>query len=316
MRWDILQRIGGFHPVLLPHYWSDYEFTIRAHQKGIALKTSANVYLTAFEKETGLHTIQVSPKTSIFNVLKQIFSKRSIPNPIYRTSFILLTFSSWFDMLDNIIKIWGSSVISILKACKKKLKSTFEHYQLKRSLHKKQGDVRIVIGAASTEQQGWIATNYPVVDVTDYSVMKSFFPNNSVSAILAEHVWEHLGPDQALLAVENCFNCLEPGGYLRLAVPDGNHSDEHYIKQVRPGGTGAGSDDHKLLYTHNSMVSLLEKAGFQVRLLEWFDENQVFHAEDWSEDDGLIMRSTRFDKRNETNPTAYTSLIVDAVKPR
>jgi predicted SAM-dependent methyltransferase len=50
-------------------------------------------------------------------------------------------------------------------------------------------------------------------------------------------------------------------------------------------------------------------------LLEYFDEQGEFHHEEWNAEEGFIKRSTRFDPRNTTNPTAYTSLIVDARKP-
>ena len=89
----------------------------------------------------------------------------------------------------------------------------------------------------------------------------------------------------------------------------------NYIEAVKPGGTGDGSDDHKVLFNYKSLSYLLSKAGFQVKLLEWFDENGVFHFENWIETDGLIRRSTRFDERNIKNPTQYTSLIIDAIKP-
>lgn len=98
-------------------------------------------------------------------------------------------------------------------------------------------------------------------------------------------------------------------------MPDGYHPDPHYIEYVRPGGTGAGSDDHKVPYTYDSLRQLLEQAGFRVKLLEWFDENGRFHFEKWDAAMGFIERSTRFDERNTENPTAYTSLIVDAFKP-
>ena len=39
LRMGDLRRIGGFHPRMLPHYLSDYEFTIRAHRKGFRLAT-------------------------------------------------------------------------------------------------------------------------------------------------------------------------------------------------------------------------------------------------------------------------------------
>ena len=150
--------------------------------------------------------------------------------------------------------------------------------------------------------------------MTDCPSIGKFFKPNSVSAMLSEHVWEYLDEKLALKAAENCFKYLKTGGYIRVAVPDGNHSDSLYIEQVKPAGTGAGSDDHKVLYNCDSLVALFERAGFEVKLLEWFDKSGVFHAEDWSPNDGMIIRSSRFDSRNKLNPTAYTSLIIDAVK--
>ena len=71
----------------------------------------------------------------------------------------------------------------------------------------------------------------------------------------------------------------------------------------------------KFYITTGRFPALLENAGYKVRLLEWFDEQGKFHHEDWNAKDGFVMRSTRFDQRNRTNPTAYTSLIIDASKP-
>ena len=42
LKWGDFENIGGFHPTLLPHYFSDYEFTIRAHKKGYRCLTSPN----------------------------------------------------------------------------------------------------------------------------------------------------------------------------------------------------------------------------------------------------------------------------------
>jgi predicted SAM-dependent methyltransferase len=105
------------------------------------------------------------------------------------------------------------------------------------------------------------------------------------------------------------------GRHLRIAVPDGLHPDPKYIDHVKPGGTGPGCEDHQVLYTYRTLVGLLEAAGFEVRLLEWFDEEGQFHFREWDPDDGLVCRSTRYDERNAHDPTAYTSIIADAVKP-
>ena len=45
LRWDDMKIAGGFHPLLLPHYWSDYEYTIRAMRKGLKGVTTESVWL-------------------------------------------------------------------------------------------------------------------------------------------------------------------------------------------------------------------------------------------------------------------------------
>jgi predicted SAM-dependent methyltransferase len=179
----------------------------------------------------------------------------------------------------------------------------------------RQGKLRIIVGAAATKQEGWTSTDYPLLDLTDARAFAALLGSGSISNILAEHVWEHLSPEDAARACNNCFAYLKQGGVLRIAVPDGLHTDTDYIAQVKPGGHGPGADDHKVLYDYRTLSALLEQAGFRVRLLEWFDEQGQFHHEDWDAADGYIMRSTRYDQRNRGSPTTYTSLIIDAVKP-
>jgi predicted SAM-dependent methyltransferase len=175
--------------------------------------------------------------------------------------------------------------------------------------------LKVIIGADGTSLVGWVATDYPLVDTADPNSLKSWFRIGSVQAFLAEHVWEHLVPEQAQAAAVNCYRLLVPGGHLRIAVPDGLHPNPEYIDHVKPGGTGPGSKDHQSLYTYRTLVELLEAAGFEVRLLEWFDDEGTFHFREWDPNDGFVRRSTRYDKRNAHDPTRYTSIIVDAVKP-
>lgn len=79
----VFKDIGGFHPILLPHYASDYEYTIRAFKKGHKIISSENLKYTFSEDTTG--------DNSHKNLsLKKIMSKRSKLNPFYKLSFILL----------------------------------------------------------------------------------------------------------------------------------------------------------------------------------------------------------------------------------
>ena len=174
--------------------------------------------------------------------------------------------------------------------------------------------LRIVIGASGFFDEGWIPTDVEYLNAVNRQDWVRYFQPDSVDAILAEHVWEHLTAEEGLRAARNCHEFLRPGGYARIAVPDGLHPDPAYIGRVRIGGTGPGADDHKMLFTYRTIADMFEEAGFSVDLLEYFDEQGIFHAMPWTPDKGLIRRSCRFDVRNESGTVRYTSLIVDAVK--
>ena len=173
---------------------------------------------------------------------------------------------------------------------------------------------RIVVGAGRTEFPGWFATDRATLDLLEREDFTRHWAPGTRTAFLAEHVWEHLSGEQGKAAAANCFEFLRPGGRLRLAVPDGLNPDPAYREYVRPGGTGPGADDHQVLYTAASLRALLESVGFTCTLLEYWDEAGKFHATDWDAAEGKIMRSRRFDPRNQDGKLGYTSLIVDAIK--
>jgi predicted SAM-dependent methyltransferase len=177
------------------------------------------------------------------------------------------------------------------------------------------GPIKIVIGAAGIFEPGWTATEIEQLNLLKPADWRRLFKRRgSISAILAEHVWEHLSEDEGREAARQCYQYLKPGGFLRVAVPDGFHPDPAYIEYVKPRGHGAGADDHKVLYNWCSLMKIFEDAGFEIELLEWFDVSGRFHYVNWDPADGKIVRSSRFDERNFDRPLAYTSIILDARK--
>ena len=186
--------------------------------------------------------------------------------------------------------------------------------RLRRQL-RETNDWKIVVGTSGVFEAGWIPTDVEYLNLLHDDDWRAFFAEGSIAAILAEHVWEHLTPEQGLRAAQACFQYLQPGGRLRIAVPDGSHPDAAYIRQVMVNGTGAGADDHKVLYTHETLTRMLQTAGFKVVGLEYFRSDGTFHCQEWSRSDGMIHRSSRFDERNLAGKLAYTSLMVDAFKP-
>lgn len=203
-------------------------------------------------------------------------------------------------------------VHSIPRKTKTFTKQQLGAYRLKKAV--KKSPLRIVIGSSGLFDKNWTPTDIEYLNLTISEDWQKHFKENTIDAILSEHVWEHLNLENGLTAAKNCYKYLKPGGYLRIAVPDGLHPSESYIKSVDIGGTGEGAYDHQVLYSYQILKTLLEKAGFRVQLLEYFDEDGQFHYFDWSVDQGKIHRSSKFDERNSDGNLNYTSLIVDAYK--
>ena len=125
------------------------------------------------------------------------------------------------------------------------------------------------------------------------------FPDNSVSAIYASHVLEHLYRNQAMALLSECKRVLKPGGVLRLVVPDLHALVVEYLNSKNNGSSRSAADNlneklafrppapragngfvrfyhlwkdfhsHKWMYDSESLSSYLEGAGFhQVAQME------------------------------------------------
>lgn len=175
---------------------------------------------------------------------------------------------------------------------------------------KNTNSMKIEIGGVGN-QPGWVVTQINTLNLLKEGDWQKF---SNIKMLLAEHVWEHLSRTEAQKAAEMCYKHLSLGGHLRVAVPDGYHPDTDYIEYVRPGGSGVGADDHKILYTYKTLAHIFESVGFNVTLLEYWDEDGEFHHIPWDVDDGRIRRSLRFDPRNTDGQPHYTSIILDARK--
>ena len=66
------------------------------------------------------------------------------------------------------------------------------------------------------------------------------FDDGSVRSIFAEHVFEHFDPNTGSKFLSECFRCLQPGGIVRIVVPDAGRYLQLYqgdwsaIASIRP----------------------------------------------------------------------------------
>lgn len=101
-RVEDFDSIGAFHPLLLPHYGSDYEFTLRAFRLGFVPISHPDVRIWVNEHTTG---VRKTNDLSAWKFLTYSFSKKTTRNPIYWTTFILLACPKQYIAL-NLIRIW------------------------------------------------------------------------------------------------------------------------------------------------------------------------------------------------------------------
>jgi predicted SAM-dependent methyltransferase len=150
------------------------------------------------------------------------------------------------------------------------------------------------IGCGSSGKPGWINTDidpHPGVNCF-WDCRKSLpFPDNSVKWIFTEHFVEHLDYTEEIpYILTDCYRVLEPGGVIRIIVPDAEKylrgyccGDWDELARVRPLGPGLsdvhfGSKyntkielvnvvfrqyfEHKFAWDHETMEFVLRRFGF------------------------------------------------------
>ncbi len=177
-------------------------------------------------------------------------------------------------------------------------------------------DLRIIVGAGSVVQDGFIPLQESDLDITDAAQWAELFEPDSIAAIVAEHVFEHLSFSEGMEAARNCYRYLRRGGTLRVSVPDGCHPDQNYIDWVAPG-TGYNGDDHKGLFDCQSLAWLLQSAGFFLDYKEFWNERGSFYTEPMEFERGEMRRTSHdfWAKLLSVRVGAdYTSLVIDGIK--
>jgi GT2 family glycosyltransferase len=101
-----LLKIGPFHPGLLPHYLSDYEFTMRAKRKGVRLLADPSFSLKTPDPAGNIKTMP----TKFIDRIEFITSNLCHRNPIHWLFFVLMA-APWRW------KLWGSLLVCYRGLC-------------------------------------------------------------------------------------------------------------------------------------------------------------------------------------------------------
>ncbi len=113
VRWAVVKQVGDFHPHILPHYLSDYEWTMRAARKGFRCITDNRLVLDS--PNTGASGYwDFSKVAKLGEYLKLVFSNKSHANPLYWTSFVILA-CDWPLIPYHVARVWARFVREVLR---------------------------------------------------------------------------------------------------------------------------------------------------------------------------------------------------------
>jgi predicted SAM-dependent methyltransferase len=133
----------------------------------------------------------------------------------------------------------------------------------------------------------------PHVDLQADIADLSMFNDESVELVYASHVLEHFGRNEYESVLSEWFRILEPGGELRLAVPDFEACAKYYLEfpalsiqeilGLICGGQRNIYDYHKMIFDEISLSAALFKTGFKtVSRWDW-RETSHSHIDDYSQ---------------------------------
>lgn len=106
------RRSGGFRPRWLPHYLSDYEFTLRLRRQGAPLLVDESF---SARIDLGLTGLDRPPQAGVRRYWADALSNRAKFNPKHWSAFVLMACPGWVAPL-HLLRIWLGFVRSLLRA--------------------------------------------------------------------------------------------------------------------------------------------------------------------------------------------------------
>jgi predicted SAM-dependent methyltransferase len=131
--------------------------------------------------------------------------------------------------------IWRSLRWEILLTLRLIVQSCSPKYYISLFRIRSRDCLRLNLGCFYTGREGWInidAVPSPSVDFIGDLRKPLILKSGSVECIFCEHVFEHLHPEEhAGNFLKECLRVLQPGGVLRIIVPDAEKYCDAYLKK-------------------------------------------------------------------------------------
>jgi predicted SAM-dependent methyltransferase len=187
---------------------------------------------------------------------------------------------------------------------------------------------KLQVGANVCALPGWLNTDlYPktIGSVTLDATRPFPFPDSSFDCVFSEHQIEHIGYDDGLLMLRECYRILRPGGTIRIATPSldkmialsndkRNELQDAYIQDrtrnlypTAPSPTSCFAINgafrywgHQFVYDKATLRLTLEAAGFAD--VRFFEPGE-------SDDENLSGLETRVSEMD-----VYETMVVQGIR--
>ena len=141
-------------------------------------------------------------------------------------------------------------------------------------------DVKLHFGCGPRILPGWVnidGWHFPGIDFATDLRQPLPFDDAACRLIFTEHVFEHIDTDFRLPVLRELLRVLQPGGTLRIVVPDCEQFANAYIRhdlawfQTVFGGSAGGAEGlnevftmhtHRIIDDWESLSATLQKVGF------------------------------------------------------
>ena len=142
--------------------------------------------------------------------------------------------------------------------------------------------MKLHVGCGMKYLNGWKHSDVKNLEHVDYccdarDIEKHIVPS-SLNELYACHILEHFGRHEVDSVLESWSKLLQPGGQIRLAVPDIEAVCEHYqehknlsiLRGLLWGGQRDTFDFHTIGFDYEDLKTRLERVGFEdVRRYDW-----------------------------------------------
>jgi len=134
--------------------------------------------------------------------------------------------------------------------------------------------MKIDIGGGEHPKEGFVNVDkYYKFAVIKADILNLPFGNNSIEEVYSKHTLEHLSKKEVKLALKEVYRILEPKAKFTVIVPDAEWCMEKWLKDKNKlgramdwifGGQSYEGDLHKIAFTMDILIFLLEEAGFKI----------------------------------------------------